>query len=363
MLVFIAASYLAGLAWSFAVRFADILLLLALAWLLAFALEPVSALLEARVRMGRMAAVGTVYLGLLVVLSIAILLLVPVIALQATQIGINLPDYIEGVGAWMSDYRDWLSQRGAVGHAIASLDYREVTRNLESLGPGLVNNAVALATGVASVLFSLILVLMFSFYIMLDGSRMTAALLRFLPSDYLDDFTYFLYSTHRAFGGFIRGQLIQAAILGAGTAVTMLAASLPYNAVTSLFVVVIMMVPFIGPILAIVPPVAISLFVAPDRTWWVFLVLLALQQVVLNVLAPRVMSQTVGMHPLLVLLSLLVGAKLAGVWGAVFAIPVAGVAVAMITFYRMSSDERTAQSNRLAGEGSNGFPQDTSSGH
>ncbi len=71
-----------------------------------------------------------------------------------------------------------------------------------------------------------------------------------------------------------------------------------------------------------------------------FILLLLLQQVVLNVLSPKVMSQSVGMHPLLVLLALLVGANLAGVWGAVFAVPVAGVIVAMLAFYRMTVGER-----------------------
>jgi len=82
--------------------------------------------------------------------------------------------------------------------------------------------------------------------------------------------------------------------------------------------------------------------------WWVFLLLLLLQQLLLNVVAPRLMSKTVGMHPLLVLVSLLVGAKVAGAWGAIFAVPVAGVVVAMVSFYRMTVDERKL---RLSGKG------------
>ncbi len=340
LLVVIAASYLGGLVWELAVRFADILLLLVLAWVLAFALEPVTYFLEARSRINRGVAVGIVYLGLLIVLSLLTLLLLPLVALQVSQIGTNLPAYIANLSGWLVSLQDGLARRGLEVNVATLLDYRDAASRIASLGPIIVNNALALATGVASVLFSLILVLMLSFYIALDGGRFSTALLQAIPPDRRDDVTYLFYSTHRAFGGFIRGQLAQALVYGASTAAIMAAADLSYVAVAAIFATGIMMVPFIGPILAMIPPITIALFVHPDRAWWVFLLLLLLQQLLLNVVAPKLMSKTVGMHPLLVLVALLVGAKLAGGWGAIFAVPVAGVVVAMIAFYRMTVEER-----------------------
>jgi predicted PurR-regulated permease PerM len=69
----------------------------------------------------------------------------------------------------------------------------------------------------------------------------------------------------------------------------------------------------------------------------------------INVVSPRVMSQTVGLHPLLVLVAVLVGGKLAGVWGAIFGVPIAGVLVAMVAFYRLTLDERRQHAAALAG--------------
>lgn len=340
LLVIIAGSYLAGLAWTLAVRFADILLLLVLAWVLAFALEPATQLVQSRTGDNRGLSVATVYLGLLLVLSLSTVLIVPLVALQVSQIGMNLPLYVTNVGTELVELQSRLSERGIVLDASTLLDYREVARRIESLGPVIVNNALAAAAGVAYVLFSLVLVIMLSFYIMLDRERLTAAFLRAIPSDRRNDVNYLIYSTHRAFGGYIRGQLVQALVYGVGTAAIMLVADLDYIAVAAVFAFTIMMIPFIGPILALIPPVIISVFVHPEQAWWVFILLLLLQQVVLNVLAPKVMSQSVGMHPLLVLVALLVGANLAGVWGAIFAVPVAGVIVAMLSFYRMTVTER-----------------------
>ncbi len=342
LLVIIAASYLAGLVWTLAVRFADILLLLALAWVLAFALEPITQLLQLHGRLGRPIAVAIAYTGLLVILSLATLMIVPMLAIQISQIGTNLPDYLANFGTWLVSLQEWLAARGVILDAATLLDYKETARRIEAMGPGLVDNALALATGVASVLFSLVLVLMLSFYMMLDGSRLTTAFLKTVPADRRDDVNYLIYSVHRAFGGYIRGQLAQAAVYAVGTAAIMAVAGLSYTAVASIFAFGIMMVPFIGPMLAITPPVVIVLLTHPERAWWVVLLLLSFQQLVLNVLAPKVMSMSVGMHPLLVLLALLVGGKLAGVWGAIFAVPVAGVVVAMVAFYRMTVEERNS---------------------
>ncbi len=353
LLVAIAGLYLTGLLWSIALQFADIIVMLVIAWLVSFALEPVVQTVLTSTKLARHLAVALVYLSLLIVLSLAIILIVPVVALQASQIGLSLPSYVEAADRWLREVDAGLPRQGIVSSVIGNLDYSEISRSVQAIGPALVNNAVGLATGVASVLFNLILVLMFSYYFMLDGARLMGGLLAIVPKDRRDELNYLIFSLHRAFGGYLRGQIIQAAIYGVGTAAVMIAAELNYTAVAAIFAAVVMMIPFIGPFIALLPPLAISLFVHPDRAWWVLVLLLALQQVVLNVVAPRVMGRSVGVHPVIVLLALLVGAKLAGIWGALFAVPVAGTVVAMISFYRMSVEERKERSSRVV-EGLNG---------
>lgn len=353
LLVIIAASYLAGLVWEFVIRFADVILMLVLSWVLSFALEPVTSFVTFGARVPRPLAVALVYLGLLVILSAGTVLVVPVVALQVSQFGTNLPSYVDSVGAWLAGFEAGLPHQGILGSALGSFDYAQAARSIQGLGPSIVNNALILATGVASVLLSVVLVLVFSFYIMLDGGKFMSALVQAIPKDRRDEVNYLVFSIHRSFGGFIRGQLIQAVVYAVGTVVVMGIAGLSYTAVTAIFVFVIMLVPFVGPVLAIIPPVVISLALHPESTWWIIVLLLGMQQVVLNVLAPRVMSQSVGMHPLLVLLALVAGGKIAGIWGAIFAVPVAGTLVAMISFYRLTVEERAEQTNLLAVAGEN----------
>jgi predicted PurR-regulated permease PerM len=184
------------------------------------------------------------------------------------------------------------------------------------------------------------IILILSYYLTLDGHRLGAALLAALPMAYRDDARYFFASVNRAFGGFMRGQLTQALIYALGTAAVMSLAGLQLVLLSSVAALVFMLIPFVGPFLALALPLIVSLATAPEVFWAVLLVLFILQQIVVNVIAPRLMSQTIGMHPLLVFLAVLGGAKVAGVWGAIFGVPILGVASTMVSFYRATVGDR-----------------------
>jgi predicted PurR-regulated permease PerM len=87
-----------------------------------------------------------------------------------------------------------------------------------------------------------------------------------------------------------------------------------------------MVIPFVGSVAAIIPPMILALMTGDWlKVILVFIGLMALQQLVFNVIAPKVMSDSVGMHPLLVFAALLLGTKEAGIWGAIFGVPIVGV--------------------------------------
>jgi predicted PurR-regulated permease PerM len=171
---------------------------------------------------------------------------------------------------------------------------------------------------------------------------------RAVPPHMRDDLLYFMDSVRRAFGGFLRGQLILGAVYGLGTAAVMTAAGLDFTLVASVFAALAMLIPFLGQVLAVLPPAAIALLIHPEHVWWILLLLIALQVVVINIISPRVMGHTVGVHPLLVFVAVLVGAKFAGLWGALFGVPIAGVVVAMVAFYRLTIEERRLRAAALA---------------
>jgi predicted PurR-regulated permease PerM len=365
LLTVIAGLHLAGLMWDVGQRFGDIIVMFFLAWLLAFVLTPVTHMLERSIGAPRVLAAAGVYMVLFVVLLGSLFLIVPTLVTQLAALGKVLPAYAEQVPRTLGEVQADLNARN-VDVDITSL-YRpqDLSNTLAGIGATAVQNALAILTSVFSVVFAVILVLALSFYIVVDGDLIELSLLYLVPDEYRNQVDFFIDSVNRSFGGFLRGTLIQAVVYGLGTALVMFLAGIDFVLVASLFAGVVMIIPIFGPFLAIIPPVTIALISAPVQT--VLLVvggLLVLQQFTFNVLAPKLMSDSLGMHPLLVFAALLIGGRLAGITGAIFGVPVAAVLWAMfrqavdrsrygrlaLERYNAAEEERR-QAARDAGEG------------
>lgn len=344
----IAGFYLIGLLWQVVQEFADIILLFFLAWLIAFVLEPlVGTLVEQRVP--RFAAIGLTYVTLLVLLSLGVILLVPALTVQTVEVVRNMPGYVEQAAGVLSDAQastnTWLIEHRSpiLIDLQSALNPQEITRRADALGPQLLGNVVGFATGAATLLVELLILLILSFYFMADGARLAESVIVALPPRAQDDARFLVANIHRAFAGFLRGQVIQSLVGGIGTGLIMSVLQVDYALLASVFAALVLLIPFIGPPVAVILPVTISLLTKPDVTIILFIALLALQQVIFNVLTPRILSQQVGLHPLLVFLAVLTGARIAGIWGAIFGVPIVAVVMAMISFYRAGQKERVAR--------------------
>jgi predicted PurR-regulated permease PerM len=344
----IAGFYLVGLLWQVIEEFADIVLLFFLAWLVAFVLEPVvSILVDGRVP--RLAAIALTYLTLLALSSVGVILLVPALSLQVVEIANNLPNYVEQATTFLNGIQnganDWLTSHGSpvLVDLKSALDPQELSRRADALGPPVLTNAIGLATGAATVLVQVVIMLVLSFYFMVDGARLADSLIAAVPMRARDDSRFLIASTHRAFAGFLRGQLLQSLVGGVCTGLIMAALHVDYALLSAVVAALVLFIPFLGPVVAVALPVTIALLTRPEVAIYLLLALVALQQVIFNVLAPRILSSHVGMHPLLVFFAVLVGARLAGVWGAIFGVPIVAVLITMISFYRASQEERAAR--------------------
>lgn len=337
VLTIIAALYLGQMVWQLVAQIADLIVLFLVAWIISFVLQPSVTALTRIPWLPRTAAVLAVYLALLVVLAAATIVLVPELARQSTQAADVLPEVTERIGGWGSGLTSMLAARGLVVG-----DYnQQLLESVRSIGPALVGNALVLATFAASAVVQVILTIALSLYFMLDGQRIGNYLLQAVPPRYRDDFIYFVSRVYQAFGGFLRGQIIQGLVYGVGVAAIMLFTGLPFVALASVVAGVAMFIPFIGPPLGLIPPLVVAL-VTTDLGGAALVVgsTVMLNVLVINVVAPKVMSQQIGLHPVLILAAFLIGARIAGPWGAVFGVPVAAVIVAMLSFYRLTVAER-----------------------
>jgi predicted PurR-regulated permease PerM len=340
VLVAISGLYLAGLLWQIAAQFSDVILLFFLAWVVAFILEPIVDLLERQALLRRSFAVTIAYFGMLIVGATAVIWIVPALSRQTIQLASELPAYVAFLNEHFVELQSIIEQRGITVNLATLVQFEELVRRVEALGPPVLANAVTLATQIASFVVQLVLVLMLSYYIMLDGPRIMRGMVLVMPETYREDLVFFVDSVNRAFAGFLRGQLIQALLYALGSAAIMSAAGLDLILLTAVVNTGLMMIPFVGPPLALVLPLSIAIFEAPTSALLVTILVTSLQAIVVNVVAPRVMSSAIGLHPLLVFVGILAGAKLAGVWGAVFGVPGVAVIAAMAVFYHQLIQKR-----------------------
>jgi predicted PurR-regulated permease PerM len=350
LLTLIAFIFLLRLLWAIASPFSDILLVLALASLVTFILRPTVVWLaegppaqwlvkqawkrwgEKRARALGHALVPTaatlVYLALLGALIITIVAFVPVVVNQARQFGMNLGDYLDHATALVSNFQTDIAKRFNVPPELVNQFYKpeDVIKQLTTAAQAAPRLVAYLIRTVASGVGEALLVLALSYYLMLDGDRLMRQFHDLLPNRFHDEYDLTVSTINRSFGGFLRGQLVMAILSGVVTALAAGFAGMGYGAIIGAIVGLVVIVPLIGAPIAMFLPSIIALIQGlPLLTAILLLAFLTVfQQILLHFIVPRIMSESIGMPSVLILVSVLIGARLWGVWGFIFGIPVAG---------------------------------------
>src|SRR5688500_7740792 len=204
---------------------------------------------------------------------------------------------------------------------IADLDVEASTRTV-------IDWAEGAALGVFAFLFGLVLVLVISIYMLLDFNRLRASLDRRFPP--APGSPSLLPSIETAVGGYVKGQLLVSAIIGAsaGVALWLLGTIgwLPqgfetYAILFGAWVGIAELIPYLGPWLGAIPPVLYGLVVDPLSALWVVLLFLAIHQIEGHIVIPKVMGNALRLHPLLVIFGLLAGGEIYGLPGVFVALP------------------------------------------
>ena len=318
---------LIGLVAEILVFFSDLLLVLLLAWLLAFMISPlVNLVLRAVPFAPRVVVVGGIYTVLFLGLSAITL---AVAGSLATSIGnfINqLPTLEARLPELVTPIQSWFRSLGFQVNLVAAA--QDALRVLAGLGDDLVGPLTDLALASLGMLASLLIVVFLSLFIVLDKDRIIAYLNRLVPPRYSDEARLFQTSVASSFGGFIRGQAIQGIIYAAVAIVTHLAFGLEFLPASAALAGVLQAIPFFGPFISWAPPVVVALLTRPEAALPALIVMAIGWFVVMNIVQPKVMASAVGINPVAVLISVLVGLKLAGIAGAIFALPFTAVLAA-----------------------------------
>ena len=339
-LTIIAGAVVTVIAWTVVVRLLHILLLLLASFLAAFLVLPLVNRLE-RGGVPRLASILLLYLLLFGALALGVLLLAAPLSQQLRGVIDSLPTYFNSRGQ-KSGIELFLAHRGVDVTAVRA----QVIGAARAASGSLLGNGIAIVTGAVATVTDALLVLVITFYFLLDGRAMHNRFVRVLPARYRDRWFFVEATLNRVLGGYIRGQIVVAATVGfaAGAGCFFIGVSFPI--VIGLLAFLCEFIPMLGPVLGMVPAVVISLFQPHTPVALVIVYFIVLQQVESNLIVPRVSGHAVGLHPLAALLALIAGLDLAGLGGALLAVPVAGVLyVLALALY----SDATGQSGLLVG--------------
>jgi predicted PurR-regulated permease PerM len=312
-----------GFAGSVFYAFGDILLLFFLAWLLSFALLPLINFVARVPRVPPPAAVIIVYLTIVVLLLGIIVQASATLVTSISQFIQNAPEFETQLRIVLADIE---SRLAAVGLAVDLVGQAPtIVANLQDWAAQLVGPLQSLAVASIGVFGNVLLLVILSIYIAVDREDILAFLYRLVPPSLVPQARLLQVAVGRSFGGFLRGQLIMGLVFGAFTALVNILFGLQYAALTTVASGLLHLIPFFGPFLSWAPPV-VAAALTPDGPVLPVLILMGIGWfVTMNILQPRLMSGSVGIHPIVVLASVVIGSKIAGIAGAIFGIPIAAV--------------------------------------
>ena len=321
--------------------FNDVIMVFFLAWLLAFILSPIANGLVHLFRVPRAIAVLIVYTLLIVILVSAVLLIAQQLYSSINKLihdpAFNDPEHLRKI---LDPLQARLNDLG--GNQISLYDQvNQLLTNLKIGASDITRPLGDIAVASVGIFGNLLFIFFLSLYMAVDRERIARFLFRLVPINYTDEAQLLEHSVSRSFGGFLRGEALMGIMYGLISMVASLLFGVPYMPVTAVSSGGLQMIPFFGPFVSWAPPVLMAIFLKPDALLPVLIIMVVGWFVLMNIVQPRLMAEAVGLHPVVVLGSVMIGSKIDGIPGAIFAVPIAAV-IASFFFYYLGRNRDTA---------------------
>lgn len=294
----------------------DILAMILVAVLLASLIEPLASWLEDR-NVPRGLAVIFVYTGLLVVVGGFLAFLTPVVIEQSLALLSALPAAYDALLDSLGQFQTIAAEHGLEQNVQATI--QGLQNELTSSFTSLFSTARAFFGGLAA--FFIILVL--AFYIVAEENSVKLVFRQVAPKEYQPHLIELMNKIQRKIGAWLRGQLILGLIVGTALYIGLKLLGVEYALLLAILGGLFEIVPYIGPVLSFIPAGVLAFAQSPVTGVLTGLLYILVQQLENNILVPKVMQKTTGLNPIVSVIALVVGLKVAGVGGAILAIPLA----------------------------------------
>lgn len=300
----------------------DILTPFLLALVITYVFGPAVDFLSVR-GLPRLASILVLYALLGLVVVAAITLILPALVVELNRLGDALPGILYQIEEMIRSVHGGLSRIEVPGTVRGVME--DTIRRFQGVMLSVVSSAIDGLLGVLSALPVLVLSPVLAFYMLKDLERLKKAFVQLVPESVRPQAVSLATEIDRVVGGFVRGQLIVALMVGIMASIGLSLLGVRFSLLLGIFAGIGELIPYFGPVIGAIPAVFFALTDSLLLAAKVVVLFAVIQQIESSIISPRIVGPRVGLHPLVVIFALLAGGKLAGFWGLLVAVPGAAV--------------------------------------
>ncbi|WP_352418536.1 AI-2E family transporter [Proteiniborus sp.] len=306
-------------------KITKILLLTFYSIVLSYLLNPLVNLIEKK-GIKRSYSILIVYLFLITIIVIVSLSLVPKVFSEFENLVKLMPSYFNKTYDYFNNFFVKYSKhldKLPPGFQEVKKIFLENLRDVQALLLGYLRNITNSLIGIFPKMISFIIVPILTFYFLKDKEYFKKKIILIIPKNLRNDIMQIVREVDKVLGKFVRGQLLVCAFVGISTSIALLLIGVDFAIIIGLVAGIADIIPYFGPIIGIVPALVFAILKGPLKALWVIISFIIIQQIECNVIEPKIVGDSVGIHPVGVMLALLIGGSYFGIVGMIFAIPVA----------------------------------------
>jgi predicted PurR-regulated permease PerM len=327
----------------FASRIPRTLTVFTFAAFVAFGVYPIVVWLERR--MPRAFAIAIVYVGLLASVVVLAFLVVPATFAQVQTLGANAPAYIATMQGWLDLAQH--SLRARLGNAYLPPGYSDLQTLLASkvtaVFTGSLNSLTNVLVNAFTAVFITFSALVLSAFFLVQGEQVAESFYDLLPAHRRAQARALGAETAEVFGSYVSGQAALCTLTGALIVAMTAATGFKFALLLGILGGIAYAVPFVGQVVAHVVALVLAAPQGPQTTIWVQVAVFVAYRVADMLLTPKIMSERVGVSPIVVMFSVFAGGELFGLPGLLFGIPAAALAKIAWRFFRTETADPTAE--------------------
>src|SRR4051794_11134152 len=273
-------------------------------------------------------AIAITVLTLLALIVLGAIVLVPLAVDQLTGLAQQAPSLLDQAYSLSRRVIETLAKRGLLDttpdQAMAQLQ-RNGAQRVEGLLDGIVAVAFDTLSGTLAGVFTLLSIILIAAYLLADGERFKTGIIRLLPVQYRDDALVLWTDVVHALSRYLSGLLVSLAFQGVASTIALTVLGVPFALLLGIWTAAGAIVPYVGSYIGGVPAAIVGFTVSPTTGILTALAYVAINFIDGNLIAPRVQGQAIRVSPLFIFLAVIAGGQIAGIWGALMAVPILAV--------------------------------------